>query len=410
MNGKVFVRVDSSVHGFSAAERSKLINHGFMSLRESLDFDNVSPARVFELRRSLQVIHKSDVEARRRAAVAAEEARRLAADRASRRAAAHLAIRGISIIEGDLGSGKSLTAVLLARYHRFKLGRDIFANFEIRGVGCSPIKCYGDLENCHSGLLILDEGYSVVAAREAMSRRNKGINLIMKRSRKRDFDVLLVSQRMYMLDKDLRRLSSRVISPSLGFTNGVPSSVCLKYYHPVFESIDSAPVWKCDYSLSLAVPGVVLDSYSTYAEIYDYSHDGFEDKLRRGNKFELEVLGFLHRRGYNVTHHGHAKGDNNLADLTVSTDHSFDMVDCIGVSNMGGSSYYLNTQRKVFSSMLNVIVVYKNLNNVLRGFRVTSELLHRLPDKKFLSLSVADTLSCDLSDIYPSNRASNRME
>jgi len=120
---------------------------------------------------------------------------------------------GITIIDGKLGRGKTLASVIIALYYKRVLHREVYANFDIPGIPHQIIRCLPDLERVQHGLLILDETYEILDSRRAQSNKNKAVNTIIQRSRKKNFHVIVIAQHPRMVDVRLRQLAERIISP-----------------------------------------------------------------------------------------------------------------------------------------------------------------------------------------------------
>lgn len=116
----------------------------------------------------------------------------------------------IILIEGDVGSGKSLLCVVLAKTLNYKY---VYANFDIKIKNFKKFS----VEDFYAGkisnsLIIVDEAYTIVDSRSSMNRSNIDMTTATFQSRKMKCDLVYVSQLFSTFDMRLRDLCSARIS------------------------------------------------------------------------------------------------------------------------------------------------------------------------------------------------------
>lgn len=292
---------------------------------------------------------------------------------------------GITVIEGNLGCGKTLASVIIALYYNRVLNRDVYSNFEIRDIDYNPITCLNDLEHVRRGLLILDESYTVLRAREFMSNKNKAINTIIQHSRKKDFHVIMISQRFHMIDKDMRALTNRIISPKITkYDNGKPIQAHWKYYAPTYATIDSAPTWTHIKTAKIEIHPWQLDSYSTNADIHDFSLERFKKGIKDANKREHAMADWIKKQPEypmlcdSVETNGHFPRG---IDVTVYRKDG--RVIEIDEKKLAMDGRILLRENKTPKKMEGKILAYLS-GQEYKGILLDEEMIKKLPDKRHI--------------------------
>jgi hypothetical protein len=171
-------------------------------------------------------------------------------------------LRGVSLVTGQMGCGKTLFSVIAAaRYAR--AGKRIWANFDINLQNTSPVRSVLDLQKVRDGLLILDESYLFADSRRAMSNRNLATSTILMGSRKRDFDVIVITQVLSAVDPRIRLVAKRRFAPNLS-----GSTLFVRRF--VRDVTDEREVWMGRGVMRLRVGERHFALYDTSAPVYDY--------------------------------------------------------------------------------------------------------------------------------------------
>jgi hypothetical protein len=119
-------------------------------------------------------------------------------------------------IEGDQGSGKTLTLVLAARMYLHD-GFSIFVNFPLNEeyIPYTPIKTIADLQSATGGLLAMDEFYTWMDSRGSQTKQNKAASYLIFYTRKKMLDFFYTTHRFGHVDKRVRRLTDRRLMPMM---------------------------------------------------------------------------------------------------------------------------------------------------------------------------------------------------
>lgn len=106
-------------------------------------------------------------------------------------------------INGDVGSGKTTFATTLA------LMSDqphIYANYNIKTDNYVPIEPQ-DLWTIRDGVVVLDEIYEWLDSRTSGSHINRYVSQLIFKSRKRNLDIIVISQMSSVEDKRIRDMA-----------------------------------------------------------------------------------------------------------------------------------------------------------------------------------------------------------
>jgi hypothetical protein len=114
---------------------------------------------------------------------------------------------------GTLGSGKTLSLTFFGHYFR-TLGYSIFANYKLT-FPHTRINSLKAISSFRNGVFLADELWSWVDSREFGSKKNKEINAILLKSRKRGIDIFYTSQHFKQMDVRIRRITDVVVFPMM---------------------------------------------------------------------------------------------------------------------------------------------------------------------------------------------------
>lgn len=116
----------------------------------------------------------------------------------------------IVVLEGKVGSGKTLAAVALATLENQKSGKRILSNIRLNEI---PYQLFDtndllrmmsnsdELSDCS---IILDDGYMYVDSRSSQTKLNRLFSYLIMQSRMRGVDIYITTDSMSFLDKRVR--------------------------------------------------------------------------------------------------------------------------------------------------------------------------------------------------------------
>lgn len=115
------------------------------------------------------------------------------------------------MIHGNLGSGKTLFSVILAKIRKDS-GQSVVANFAIEGIAEKfNMKTFLKAKY-HDCFMILDEVYQYIDSRYSMSELNRFFSYILFQSRKLNIDLYIIAQEIDTIDKRFRELMQNFIA------------------------------------------------------------------------------------------------------------------------------------------------------------------------------------------------------
>lgn len=118
-------------------------------------------------------------------------------------------------------------------YSRVKIGANYHLNPDVFGE-YTLIKSLSDIEEFTSGFLCLDEiGTTMANAREAMKKRNKFVNFLVRRSRKQQIQIGYTCQHRRQVDIFIRGVTDTIARPEMDKRKGVCTLWMFEYFnHP----------------------------------------------------------------------------------------------------------------------------------------------------------------------------------
>jgi ABC-type dipeptide/oligopeptide/nickel transport system ATPase component len=167
-------------------------------------------------------------------------------------------------ITGEMGSGKTLTMTFMAHYRFKKKGIKVYSNYGYIGRDVF-IKKPDMLNEIRDGLVLCDEIWIWLDAREFMKKTNKTLSRILLKSRRHGLDIIYTAQDFSQVDKRLRNVTDIVINPELSYNQTYCIAKCYQRYsgkHLYDIRFKTKPVFK------------LYD----HREELDYLEDGGEDE------------------------------------------------------------------------------------------------------------------------------------
>jgi len=117
----------------------------------------------------------------------------------------------LTIILGDLGSGKTLFMTIIAYKSKYKT---IYSNYTLK-IPKKKVKKFTteilfdeNLKNC---LVLIDEVYTLVDARNFQTSLNKIMSYILFQSRKKNLDIYVTAQLLSTIEKRFRLMANYLV-------------------------------------------------------------------------------------------------------------------------------------------------------------------------------------------------------
>ncbi len=190
--------------------------------------------------------------------------------------------KGLVLITGKMGSGKSLTMAMQA-LEAIRTGWEVHADFTIHPLeeqrNDYRFNCLDEFNKIYNSLILVDEAQSIgLNARRAMSKENISTMDIITNSRKRGNTIILGSQIVIMVDTLCRQLADYMIVPYIEEVQGTP--ILITWVIKEQRGFGDARKWcTVDIIEDVFIPQYVLDSYSTHEIIdWDRTKGGREPK------------------------------------------------------------------------------------------------------------------------------------
>lgn len=113
----------------------------------------------------------------------------------------------LTIILGNIGSGKTLFMVILAKYSKLKTISNFNLKFKYELFDLQSF-LESKYDNCN---IYLDEAYSYLESRLSISELNRLMSYMLFQSRKKSLNLVLSAQLLSTLDKRFRMLADMII-------------------------------------------------------------------------------------------------------------------------------------------------------------------------------------------------------
>lgn len=165
-------------------------------------------------------------------------------------------------IIGDLGQGKTLSAVYLALKMK-RMGYTIISNMKNFALNDDIIDDPQKIQELNSKdkyLIILDEIYVYADSRNSMSKSNRLLSYLVFQSRKRNIDIIYTAQKISSVDIRIRGLTNIFINTiNLGI---VDNHIILKWelIKDISRNFEYTPVR----TIRIKIPVKLFKLYDTY--------------------------------------------------------------------------------------------------------------------------------------------------
>jgi len=190
-------------------------------------------------------------------------------------------LKGVTVIIGKKGSGKTLSATMIA-YTYYKLysskGYSVYANYEL-AFPFIPIKKISTIKNAQKGLLIVDEAYQLVDSRRASSAKNVLITTLLSKARKMGIRVLFLAQYFSTVDIRIRNDADWVIRTSIADVD--PKSRIPTLLEWEVMTRDDWGEWLVYDTFRVPVHPKVFELYDSFADVFPIEDDVTEQKVNK---------------------------------------------------------------------------------------------------------------------------------
>ena len=175
----------------------------------------------------------------------------------------------LTIIYGELGSGKTLTQTYLIWRQWFWGGKKIYSNYPLFKIPYVPITTMNQFMEMREGAFGGDEFWLVIDSRLSQSKRNRMASILLLRSRRRKLHIFITSQTLDQVDKRIRKITDFSMYPCLNADKTICKVIAFKtgYPKPAF------------YMHTFYYPTKpVFEMYDTYAEPFPLSAEPDDTK------------------------------------------------------------------------------------------------------------------------------------
>jgi len=183
-------------------------------------------------------------------------------------------LRGLNLIVGKQGSGKTLFATMLA-FAEYGKGRKVYSNYPLN-FPHEPITNVKVLREAKDGTILIDEAYEMADARRSTSIKNVIISEILAKARKHRLRYIFIAQYYKTVDVRIREHADYIIRPSIySIDVRAKRPKKLKLYILTRDDVGNLlPLM----SVVLPIPEKVFELYDTEADIYPFTLEEGEEK------------------------------------------------------------------------------------------------------------------------------------
>jgi len=182
--------------------------------------------------------------------------------------------KGLSVVVGNLGSGKTLFTTILL-YHHYLEGFNVYANYPLffpksKKAEIYEIHSFEDIEEAQNGIMAIDEAYTLFDSRRSSSKRNILSTELIRKSRKKSLRVISIAQQYGLIDLRVRKLANNIMFPTIykvGYDKeGIPYPKALKIFWLKRDDFGVLRYYKTIY---VKVHKLYLQLYDTNADVFD---------------------------------------------------------------------------------------------------------------------------------------------
>jgi len=161
-------------------------------------------------------------------------------------------------ILGELGSGKTATLVALTLKNWFYRRQKVYSNFHLFRIPYVYIDAINRIDEAKDGWLALDEFWTYCDARMSLTRRNRFVADILRRSRKRNLTYCMTVQVADSVDRRVRKIMDFSAYPMLTTNENVCKVLIFRGGYPKRESFMKSFYFKTN---------IIFNLYETDEEI-----------------------------------------------------------------------------------------------------------------------------------------------
>lgn len=129
-------------------------------------------------------------------------------------------------IVGELGAGKTLTLTYLAIRQWLNKGNKIYSNYNFYGIPFFKVDSVDDIDAMRDGFAALDELWFWIDSRCSITVRNRLVNNILLKSRKRGLTIAYTTQNYDQIDRRIRNVTDFIAYPVMS-PNGTNCKVVI---------------------------------------------------------------------------------------------------------------------------------------------------------------------------------------
>ena len=169
----------------------------------------------------------------------------------------------VAVVGEGLGSGKTCLLTFIAK-QKFSEGYNLYTNYGLK-IPHKQIYTYDELKSVRNGVFLGDDFWVWVYSRFSGSLRNKLVNKIMLKSRKRGFDVYYSTQHEMLMDWTVEAITDLYM-------------IC-NYVNPDLEIVSTLDRSGNVLQRFWFKPKSVFDLFETSEEASELESDGYEVKV-----------------------------------------------------------------------------------------------------------------------------------